>query len=79
MGYVAGAETDEHGNFKYTLRQYLLMRQLETRGADEWTAICGDVTKQVLDNEWDPDALATYDEHQAWFRGEPHTESGGAK
>lgn len=60
-----GAVTD-HGDFKYTFRQYLLMRGLN-RGGD-WTDVCARVAEQLQSRpDWDPDELDTYDAHERTY------------
>lgn len=59
---------DEHGNFKYTLRQYLLMRRLNLGG--EWTDVVKDVDHECrTHSEWDVEAHNTYRDWQAWYDG----------
>lgn len=56
----------DHGEFKYTLRQYLLMRKLN-RGGD-WTDVLREVNEELWRNpEWDAEALNTYDNWRAWY------------
>lgn len=62
-------KTDEHGDFLYTLRQYLLMRRLNLGG--DWTDVCNDVSREVMQNyTWDVDARDTYSNWTAWYRGD---------
>lgn len=60
---------DEHGDFKYTLRQYLLMRRLNLGG--EWTDVCTEVAREVAVHgyEWDLNATDTYRNWQQWYYG----------
>lgn len=52
-------DTDPHGDFKYTLRQYLLMRR-NNHGGD-WTDVLADVNaEQRAHPEWDTEAKDTY-------------------
>ena len=62
-------ETDEHGDFKYTLRQYLLMRRLALGG--DWTDVVTAVNAEISRNvgEWDVEATDTYRNWQAWYYG----------
>jgi len=62
-------EADVHGDFHYTLRQYLLMRRLNCGG--EWTDVCNDVSDEIMRNyEWDVDARDTYSNWQSWYYGD---------
>lgn len=61
-------EEDEHGDFKYTLRQYLLMRRLQQGG--EWPEVVAAVDKQFSRNhEWDvdPESTDTYRNWTTWY------------
>lgn len=61
-------ETDEHGDFKYTLRQYLLMRRLHAGG--DWTDVCAEVSREIaLNYDWDVEATDTYRNWQKWYYG----------
>jgi hypothetical protein len=66
-------ETDEHGDFKYTLRQYLLMRRLNLGG--EWTDVCTEVSREVSEHgyAWDLNAEDTYRNWQGWYYGRTPT------
>lgn len=60
--------TDQHGDFQYTLRQYLLMRRLNLGG--EWTDVVYDVTRELtVNHEWDAEAEDTYANWQDWYYG----------
>lgn len=62
------AEEFDHGDFKYTLRQYLLMRRLSLGG--DWTDVLADVNREIRANpEWDVEELASYDEWRDWYYG----------
>lgn len=57
---------DEHGDFKYTLRQFLLMRRLHEGG--DWTDVVREVSQLLRANdEWDQDELRTYRDHLARY------------
>lgn len=59
-------EPFDHGEFKYTLRQYLLMRYLN-RGGD-WTDVVTQVNQELWDRrEWDGEALNTYADWRRWY------------
>lgn len=58
--------TDVHGDFQYTLRQFLLMRRLHQGG--EWTEVVKDVAREIGGREeWDIDARATYRDFTTWY------------
>lgn len=57
---------DQHGDFQYTLRQYLLMRRLQLGG--EWTDVVKDVNRGISEHdEWDIDTRATYRDFTTWY------------
>lgn len=59
-------ETDEHGDFKYSLKQFLLMRRFRLGG--DWTDVCSDVSAEITANsEWDIEARDTYMSWQRWY------------
>lgn len=63
-------DTDEHGDFKYTLRQYLLMRR-NNQGGD-WTDVLADVNAETRANpEWNVDCKDTYMNWQDWYHERP--------
>lgn len=58
--------TDEHGDFEYTLRQYLLMRRHSLGG--EWTEIYRDVVYELAHHPaWDADEKDTYANWRTWY------------
>lgn len=61
------AEQFDHGNFRYTLRQYLLMRYLN-RGGD-WTDVLARVNKELWEHrtDWDGEAMNTYGNWRRWY------------
>lgn len=59
---------DEHGDFEYTLRQFLLMRRLHLGG--EWTDVCNDVSREIAQNpDWDIEERDTYRNWRVWYYG----------
>lgn len=62
-----GHDTDIHGDFKYTLRQFLLMRR-NNQGGD-WTDVVKDVDYEQRNHpDWDVDDKDTYMNWQRWYR-----------
>lgn len=66
-------ETDQHGDFEYTLRQFLLMHRLHAGG--EWPDVLADVNRMIGNNEWDVDAKDTYRNWTVWYNGDRETTS----
>lgn len=63
------APLGEHGNFQYTLRQFLLLRKHHEGG--DWTDTMNAVGSEFHQNpEWDPDWLDTYDNWLSWYYGQ---------
>lgn len=60
---------NDHGDFEYTLRVFLLLRRHQQGG--EWTEVVADVDKQQRDHpDWDMETTNTYCDWQAWYFGE---------
>lgn len=59
-------DTDIHGNFRYTLRVFLLMRRHNEGG--DWNDVVKDVdTEQRHHPDWDVDEKDTYVHWQHWY------------
>lgn len=56
---------DEHGDFQYTLRQFLLMYRLNLGG--EWEEVTEWTRRQIIEHQWDPDDERTYRDHMKWY------------
>lgn len=65
-------QADEHGDFLYTLRQYLLMRRLSLGG--DWTDVVSDVSREITENYmWDVDERDSYHNWHNWYHGDRAT------
>lgn len=57
----------DHGEHKYTLRQFLLMQELHRGG--EWTDVCAKVTRELASHvDWDCEAENTYANWRTWYK-----------
>lgn len=56
---------DEHGDFKYTLRQFLLMYRLNQGG--EWGEVLEWASRQLTEQQWDPEEQRTYMDWSRWY------------
>ena len=60
---------DEHGDFRYTLHQFLLMRRLNLGG--EWSDIVREVGREIGENpDWDVEERDTFRNWRAWYFGD---------